>query len=132
MALSKPTVLVDTDVLVWTTRGHEGAAARLQVLAPWSISAVTYIELAQGCRDKRELARIKKGLVAYGAVTLPLTAAISNRAVALIDTYAKSHGLQLGDALIAATALEHRLTLLTANGKHFSRITGLQMDVFVA
>ena len=48
-------MLMDTDVLVWMTRGHAGAAARLQVLTPWRISAVTYMQLAQGCRDKQEL-----------------------------------------------------------------------------
>lgn len=35
-------MLIDTDVLVWMTRGHAGAAARLQALTPWRISAVTY------------------------------------------------------------------------------------------
>jgi predicted nucleic acid-binding protein len=46
------TLLIDSDVLVWLTRGHVGAARRLHALNPWRISAVTYIELAQGCRDK--------------------------------------------------------------------------------
>lgn len=40
-------MLIDTDVLIWMTRGHAGAAARLLALTPWRISAVTYIELAQ-------------------------------------------------------------------------------------
>jgi len=39
--------------------------------------------------------------------------------------------LQLGDALIAATALEHRLAVLTANTKHFSPIDGLRIEAFV-
>jgi predicted nucleic acid-binding protein len=43
-----------------------------------------------------------------------------------------SHGLQLGDALIAATALEHNLPVLTANIKHFSPISGLSVEAFVA
>lgn len=37
------------------TRGHLGAAARLSKIARWRISVVTWIELAQGCRDKAEL-----------------------------------------------------------------------------
>jgi predicted nucleic acid-binding protein len=44
--------LIDSDVLVWLTRGHVGAARRLHALEHWRISAVTYMELAQGCRDQ--------------------------------------------------------------------------------
>lgn len=36
----------------------------------------------------------------------------------------------MGDALIAATALEHRLTVLTANIKHFAAIDGLVVERF--
>lgn len=124
-------MLIDTDVLVWMTRGHAGAAARLQALTLWRISAVTYMELAQGCRDKQELARVKKGLAVGQAEILPLSAAISDRAMQLVDAYALSHGLQLGDALIAATALEHGVTVLTSNAKHFSAVDGLPVEVFV-
>ncbi len=108
-------MLIDTDVLIWMTRGHARAAARLQMITPWRISVVTYIELAQGCRNKQELARIKKGLALCHTEILPVSLAISDRAMKLIDNYALSHGMQLGDALIAATALEHGLTVLTAN-----------------
>ena len=34
-------MLIDTDVLIWMTRGHAGAAIRLQTLLLWRISAVT-------------------------------------------------------------------------------------------
>lgn len=124
-------MLIDTDVLIWMTRGHAGAAARLQTLLPWRISAVTYIELAQGCRNKQELAQIKKGLALSQTEILPISTAISERAMQLIDAYALSHSMQLGDALIAATALEHGLTVLTANAKHFSAIPELAIEVFV-
>lgn len=59
-----------------------------------------------------------------------MTPAISERAVVLMETFALSHGLQLGDALIAATALEHDLVLLTANTKHFSAIDSLRLERF--
>ncbi len=113
------------------TRGHAAAAARLQALTPWRISAVTYMELAQGCRNKQELERIKKGLALCQTRIVPLSVAISDRAMHLIDAYALSHGVQLGDALIAATALEHGLTVLTANIKHFGAVDGLQVEAFV-
>ena len=123
-------ILIDSDVLVWLTRGHPGAAQRLHAINPWRISVVTYIELAQGCRDKAELARLKKGLTARGTEVLPITPSISQRAADLIDTLALSHSMRLADALIGATALEHDLTLLTANTKHFGAVEGLQVEAF--
>jgi predicted nucleic acid-binding protein len=107
------------------------AAARLELITPWRISAVTYMELVQGCRNKQELDRIKKGLALCQTEIVPVSAAISDRAIQLIETYALSHGVQLGDALIAATALERNLTVLTANTKHFGSIDGLRIDAFV-
>ena len=124
-------MLIDSDVLVWLTRGHPLAAQRLQAVHPWRISEVTYIELAQGCRDKAELALLKKGLAARQTEVLPITPTISVRASALIDALALSHGLRLADALIGATAIEHKATLLTANVKHFSAIEGLLFEAFV-
>ena len=59
-------MLIDSDVLVWLTRGHPGAAARLRQIPAWRISAVTYMELAQGCRDKAELERVKQALSGGG------------------------------------------------------------------
>ena len=49
----------------------------------------------------------------------------------LIDAYVLSHGLRLGDALIAASALEHGLSVLAANTKHFAQIKGLRIEAFV-
>ncbi len=123
-------MLIDSDVLVWLTRGHAGAAQRLASVNPWRVSVVTYIELAQGCRDGAELARMKKGLAAQHAEVLPLTPAISQRAAALIDSMALSHGMRLADALIAATAIEHGLMLLTANLKHFGPVADLRVEAF--
>ena len=117
--------------MVWLTRGHTGAAKRLHALASWKISTVTYIELAQGCRDKADLAQLKKGLAARSTEIVPLTPAISQRAAALIDEFALSHGLRLADALIGATAIELHATLLTGNVKHFEVIDGLQVEAFV-
>lgn len=99
-------------------------------MVPWRISAVTYMELVQGCRDKREMERVKVGLTEAATVIMPVTVAITERAMGLIEAYALSHNLQLADALIAATALEHDLTVLTANAKHFRAVAGLRLDVF--
>jgi predicted nucleic acid-binding protein len=122
--------LIDSDVLVWLTRGHVGAAQRLRALTHWRISAVTYMELAQGCRDKAELAQLKKGLAARHTEIVPITPAISERAAELIDSLALSHGMRLADALIGATAIVNMDTLITANVKHFGAIEGLDVETF--
>ena len=124
-------MLIDSDVLVWLTRGHVGAAQRLHRLPAWRISTVTYIELAQGCRDKADLARLKKGLAARNTEIVPITPAISERAAELIDRLALSHGMRLADVLIGATAIEHQATLITANVKHFSAVEGLSFEGFL-
>ena len=89
-----------------------------------------YIELAQGCRDKAELVRLKKGPAARQTEVLPITPAISQRATGLIDALALSHGMRLAVTLIGATAIEHGLTLFTANVKHFGAVSGLQVETF--
>ncbi len=89
------------------------------------------MELAQGCRNKQELDRLGKGLTIGQTDILPISTAISSRAIKVIDTYALSNGVQLGDALIAATAMEHGLTVFTANAKHFRAIDGLRLEVFL-
>ena len=88
-------MLIDSDVLVWLTRGHEGASKRLHAVEGWRISTATYIKLAQGCRDKADLARLKKGLAARNTEILPITPAISKRAADLIDQLALLHGMRL-------------------------------------
>ena len=86
--------------------------------------------MAQGCRDKAELARLKKGLAARGTEIVPITPAISQRAAELIDSLALSHGMRLADALIGATAIELKATLITANVKHFTAVEGLTIEAF--
>ena len=123
-------MLIDSDVLVWLTRGHPGAVERLGKIAVWRISVVTYMELAKGCRGKAELARLKKGLADRSTELVPITPAISQLAADLVERLALSHGLRLADALIGATALEMQTTLITANVKHFAAVPNLALEVF--
>ena len=50
--------------------------------------------------------------------------------MAVIGAHALADGLQLADALIAATALEHNLTLLTGNTRHFAVAETLKIERF--
>ncbi len=65
------------------------------------------------------------------ATLLPLSESITHRAITLMESLTLSHGLQMGDALIAATALHHGLPVLTANVKHFAVVEGLQIEEFL-
>ena len=51
------TVLVDTDVLIWHLRGYAQATRRLDQLPALTISAVSYLEVLQGMRNKAELGK---------------------------------------------------------------------------
>ena len=124
-------MLVDTDVLIWHLRGYAQATRRLDQLDALTLSAVCYLEVLQGMRNKAELAAVKKMLERRAATLLPLSEAITLRAIDLMESLSLSHGLQMGDALIAATALDHGLPVLTANVKHFSPVEGLTVEAFL-
>ena len=124
-------VLVDTDVLIWHLRGYAQATRRLDQLDALTLSSVSYLELLQGMRNKAELVAVKKMLERRAATLLPVSEAITQRAIALMESLTLSHGLQMGDALIAATALEHGLPVLTANVKHFAPVEGLAIEAFM-
>ena len=81
-------------------------------------------------RNRSELLALQKSLAMRQAERLSLTSAITERAIILMETLALSHGLQLGGALVAATGLEHGLTVLTANTRHFSAVKDLQFERF--
>jgi predicted nucleic acid-binding protein len=123
-------MLIDTDVLIWNMRGNERAAELLDGAVGFTLSAVTYMELVQAARDKAELRALRRALQFWQATLRPLDDEISNRAMYLIETYALSHGLQMADALIAATAISLGDILVTGNDKHYRMIDGLEIEVF--
>ena len=123
-------MLVDTDVLIWHLRGLPKATQRLDRLSGITVSAITWLELLQGFRNQTEMLAVQKSLDMRGAKRLPITPAITDRAIELMEAFALSHGMRLGDALIAATAIEHGLTVLTGNVRHFSPIESLQIERF--
>lgn len=123
-------MLVDTDVLIWNLRGNELAAELLDARPGFSLSAVTYMELVQGLRDKRELRLLRQALVQWQARVLHVTEGVSARGIYLSEQHALGHGLQLADALIAATALEAGMTLVTGNDRHYRCVDGLEVEAF--
>ena len=125
-------MIFDTDVLVWALRGKVTAAALMETDADRQVSVVTYMELLRGARDKREADNIRLFLAETGVRILPLTEGIGHRACIYIEEYGLKAGLGVADALVAATAAEGRLTLCTANRKHYRLISDLDVRLFRA
>lgn len=123
-------VLIDSDVLIWFARGNLQAATAINNISNGYISAISYMELLQGCRNKTELKAMHRAFKSNDHDVLPVTHIISDLACELVEHYALSHSLYLADALIAATALSHDLVLLSANDKHFSALKDLKLRVF--
>jgi predicted nucleic acid-binding protein len=120
--------LLDSDVLIDISRAIPAAIDYVDALPdPWMISQVTALELLVGARDKREVSWLHSFLSSYP--TVPLDDAIGKRAYHLLMDHAKSHGLHVFDSLVAATALQHGLTLVTRNKRHFGMIDELVLHV---
>lgn len=115
--------LTDTTVLIDHLRGNEKAFSFLRHSLP-AVSHVTVAELIQGVKGKRGLLAVEQAL--EDLELIQISGVISSRTISLMKEFFLSHNLQFLDALIAATAIEENLTLITANVKHFSFIKGLK------
>lgn len=123
-------MLFDTDVLIWCFRGNAKAAKTIEDDPAPMISVVSYMELVQGARDRKELKTIAAFLADMGIPVLPLTDNIGHRASIYLEEHVLKDGMAMADALIAATAVERSLVLCTGNGKHFRVINDLEVEVF--
>jgi predicted nucleic acid-binding protein len=107
-------VLLDTDVLIDHLRGRRHLDA-----GDTAISTVTRTELFAG--DERQEDAIDALL--EDCEEVDVDPRIARRA----GRIKRQTGLRIADALIAATALEHELPLMTRNRRHFDRVAGLQL-----
>ncbi len=124
-------MIIDTDVLVWLLRGNRKAQEVIHKNIPFSISVVTYIELIQGMRDKKEMNSFIKQLSNWNVDIIQISNDISTRAMIYVEHYYHSGALQLADALIAATCVHSSHVLLTGNEKHYKIIPNIQLKKFL-
>jgi predicted nucleic acid-binding protein len=85
--------LIDTDVLIDAMRGHNVAQAFLvaqQAQGGLNVSAISAMELVQGCQNATDLAKVRQFLLR--ANLLPVDSSASRRAYRLMDTFFLSHG----------------------------------------
>jgi predicted nucleic acid-binding protein len=115
------TVFIDTDVVIEVLRGRNRtftenwqrlAASQVAIL----ISPVTIAEVGAGARPPEEdaIARLFAPLIC-----VPIDALIGRRAGEYLLRYARSHNVEIGDALIAASAMQSNAALWTRNRKHY-------------
>jgi len=113
-------VILDSDVIIEVLRGNSATIGWLRARStagiPMQYSPVSRAEIRAGSR-KGERATIG---VLFGSMTaLSIEAPTGEIAGEQLAKFAGSHGVQMGDALIAATALERADELATFNRKHF-------------
>jgi len=123
-------MLFDTDILIWVLRGYAKASRLIDRTGSRSTSIVSYMELLQGAQDRKEVRDIKRFLRNNGFHVLPLSANIGHRAAIYVEEYGLKVDIGPADALIAATAVENDLPLVTANTRHFSVIEELEVKAF--
>ncbi len=114
-------VLIDSDILIEVSRARDDA-----ILSRWDqlsrgeaallCSPVTVAELWHGARPQ-EYPILNALFVAVHCI--PIDLQIGKRAGDYLRQYAKSHPVELGDALIAATVSIHKLELWTRNRRHY-------------
>lgn len=113
-------VLLDSDVLIEWLRGHEPFVRRIRTLiethAQLFWTPVSIAEVFAGVRRGEEDDVASLFLLLE---PVSITPEIGRKAGGFLKSYAKSHGLELGDALIAACASTEELSLWTLNRKHY-------------
>jgi hypothetical protein len=123
-------LLLDSNVLILHLRKRGSAS---DFLLQWGrednlcISVVTRAEIIAGMRPREEMLTIEL----LGAMpSESVTPSIADRAGRLIYNLVRN-GVRLSfpDALIAATALEHNLILVTTDARHFP-VEGLKVQEF--
>lgn len=116
--------LIDTNVLSKIFYGDIDVKNYVESLDV-GIETIVFIECIQGSISNTDKKRIKKTL--KNIEFFELTSDIGALAIELIDLYSNSKGLFLADAIIAATALENNLTLITYNFGDFKFIKDLKV-----
>ncbi|MBO0730296.1 MAG: PIN domain-containing protein [Acidimicrobiaceae bacterium] len=110
-------LLVDTDVCI----DHLAGTKRLPGKGRLGYSVITRAELLAGANDADEPS-VRRLLA--GMDEIPVDRRVAERAGLLRRQLPR---LRLPDALIAATALVHSLTLHTKNSRHFKQVPTLRL-----
>jgi predicted nucleic acid-binding protein len=113
-------ILLDSDVIIAWLRGYQPVAGIVIDLLEKGQSLLwTPISIAEIFAGARKSERESLEALFQILEMLPITEAIGKKAGHYLQKYSKSHSLELGDALIAASASVTNLSLWTINKKHY-------------
>ena len=113
-------ILFDTDVLVESLRGNKRVNDILVELArKETLMACTPVSFAEIYRGIRSHEKEKTALTLSTFTCIAIDQDIGKKAGEYLRSYSKTHGLEIADALIAASAIVHRMALCTFNWKHY-------------
>ncbi len=120
-------ILCDTSVIIEALKKNPIVIQAIEKIGMEriAVSVVTVMELYYGALNKAELKKIKRHLSSIRI--FQIDEEISVTASGLLERYAKSHGLQIPDALIAATSINRDLQLYTGNTKDFIYIEKISL-----
>ena len=120
--------LLDTGIVIRHLRGRKPIVQLVRGLSRsdrLAIATLTCLEIYAGLREN-ETYITRKLLSRF--INLPLDMTIAERAGLLVaEGAAANQPISIPDAIIAATAIRHNLTLITLNTKDFSTITNLRL-----
>ena len=115
-------MLIDSNIIIYAAKAeHADLCAFIAQHTP-AVSAISYVEVL-GYHRLTEQERQHFEVFFATAPVLVLSQEILDQAVKLRQL----KKITLGDALIAATALVHNLTLVTRNAKDFDWISNLSV-----
>jgi predicted nucleic acid-binding protein len=118
-------ILLDTDILVDFLRGYSKAMTFVNANSERIIlSTIVIAELYAGVKGSAEQAVLDDFVSLFRTVTVD--ANIAKAAGLYKRDYAKSHGVGLADAILAATAEAENAELKTLNIKHYPMLKGLR------
>jgi len=126
--------LLDTCVISDFIKGEARTTAKLKQTPPVDIavSAITVMELRYGLALNPQRAQKVEPAIAslLSSVTILPFGTMEAEQAAQIRAVLKSQGQPIGayDILIAVTALQHNLIMITANQREFERVPGLQIE----
>lgn len=123
-------MIYDTDILIWIQRGNEKAARLVDRDEDKYLSIQSYMELLQGAKNRTQHKYVKSFIAEFEFLILPLTENIGHRALIYVEEYSLTSNMRAGDAIVAATAVENNMNLVSSNVKHFKVVRELQLKNF--